>query len=88
MNNNNYKIINLAVEILQKNESLEFYEIFDYVKKHLFSIWSEDEKVRTNSETNALIEKKMGELYKLLTVDRHFIKNNDGTWTLNKHAVK
>ena len=28
-----------------------------------------------------IINKKRGELYKLLTIDSRFFRNNDGTWT-------
>ncbi|WP_033161241.1 DNA-directed RNA polymerase subunit delta [[Mycoplasma] collis] len=84
----NHKIKDLAIEVLSQNDTLTFYEVFEYVKNALFSSWIEKNKSLNAVDKQILIEKKMGELYKILTVDRFFIKNSDESWSLNKHASK
>ena len=74
-----FTMVDTAKDFLGHQKSVEFDAIFDKVKEVLFDSW----RAETPTELSdvEIINKKRGELYKLLTIDSRFFRNNDGTWT-------
>ncbi|ASI53630.1 DNA-directed RNA polymerase subunit delta [Metamycoplasma hyosynoviae] len=69
----------IAYQILLERKTLTFDELFNSVKNVLLETWNEE--LSANYTIEQIIEKKRGELYKLLTIDSKFFRNNDETWT-------
>lgn len=67
-----------------KNEgrAFTFAEIFEKVESILGPEWKSNNLKSLSNEK--IMENKMGETYKLLTVDGGFIRHEDGTWTKRK----
>ena len=65
-----------------KGRDFTFIEIFDYVKSALVEQWLGNNSLSLSKDQ--LIEKKSGEVYKLLTVDGGFIRHEDRTWSKRK----
>ncbi|UWV82506.1 hypothetical protein NW063_01380 [Mycoplasmopsis cynos] len=64
----------------QPNNNFTFDEIFNEVEKELKEIWMKRFLVNNPNETYEKVrEKRIGELYRLLTVDKKFLRNEDGT---------
>ncbi|MBN3534928.1 DNA-directed RNA polymerase subunit delta [Mycoplasma procyoni] len=74
-------MIQLAIDSLENGKQLQFEEIFDYVKANLYDKWISQYSNISEEEEYEMLTRKRGELYKLLTVDSHFRRLNDGSWT-------
>ncbi|RMA79032.1 hypothetical protein JN00_0077 [Metamycoplasma subdolum] len=72
-------MVDVARKALKANQDQEFHTLFETVKSELFNRWKEESNPSLTDEE--LLEIKRGELYKLLTIDGHFYRNDDGTWT-------
>lgn len=79
-------ILNIINELFceQKNigRSFSFDEIYKEVELNLESKWTN--KNAKEISKSKLSENKMGEVYKLLTLDGRFIRHDDGTWSSRK----
>ncbi|MGL5205394.1 MAG: DNA-directed RNA polymerase subunit delta [Metamycoplasmataceae bacterium] len=76
-----------VIHSLFSNESNEekqftFQEIFDKVESILSNEWNNNNTRSLNKEE--LKEIKMGEIYKLLTLDGSFVRHEDNTWSKRK----
>ncbi|MGL5617522.1 MAG: DNA-directed RNA polymerase subunit delta [Metamycoplasmataceae bacterium] len=76
-----------VIHSLFNNESNEereftFQEIFDKVEFVLSEEWNSN-NARSLSK-DKLRETKMGEIYKLLTLDGSFVRHEDNTWSKRK----
>ncbi|VEU62887.1 DNA-directed RNA polymerase subunit delta [Mycoplasmopsis bovirhinis] len=64
------------------NQAFEFYQIFDKVEEELNDLWIKRLLFKSDDNSYEQIrERKMGELYRLLSVDKTFLRNEDGTWS-------
>ncbi|WP_027121057.1 hypothetical protein [Mycoplasma leonicaptivi] len=89
----NITMLEVAFAIVSQNASqrFTFNEIFDIVENDLKEDWIE-KFINNNQEKTAegipsltyedVRLNKIGELYRLLTVDKRFQRNMDGTWEL------
>lgn len=70
-----------AYEQCQNNLFIDFYVLFEKVESELKTKWQieADEK---NKEYSEIRINKLGELYRLLTVDSNFIRNEKGEWSI------
>lgn len=76
-------MLDIAIDFVYKEEhegAFEFNEIFEVVEDELRGYWIQN-LVNDDLPYVKLREKKIGELYRLLTVDGRFIRNNNGTWS-------
>ncbi|MEE3928069.1 hypothetical protein V2E24_00565 [Mycoplasmopsis ciconiae] len=75
-------MLDVALSVVNNKESdaYEFEDIFENVENELMDRWNQ-ELVNDKLTYAKLRVKKMGELYRLLTVDGRFVRNNDGTWS-------
>ncbi|AWX42564.1 Uncharacterised protein [Metamycoplasma cloacale] len=69
----------IAIEIIGSSKGKEFSDIFEGTKNVLLDQWIAESKSDISEEE--LLEVKRGILYKLLTIDGNFFRNEDGTWT-------
>ncbi|MGL4252100.1 MAG: DNA-directed RNA polymerase subunit delta [Metamycoplasmataceae bacterium] len=65
-----------------KEKQFTFQEIFDNVESILSEEWNSN-NTRSLSKDD-LKEVKMGEIYKLLTLDGSFVRHEDNTWSKRK----
>ncbi|ENY69726.1 DNA-directed RNA polymerase subunit delta [Mycoplasmopsis arginini] len=72
-------LLDVAEEILQKKQNLDFYTLFNSIQQILFERWRNENDESVSDEQ--ILLRKRGELYRLLTVDGRFFHNIDGTWT-------
>ncbi|WP_025755500.1 DNA-directed RNA polymerase subunit delta [Mycoplasmopsis cricetuli] len=74
-------MLDIAIEVISqdKEKNYLFNEIFNEVEKQLKEIWTLN-LVTEKTNYESIRERKIGELYTLLTVDRRFERNQDGTW--------
>ena len=75
-------INNLFVAKENKDRFFTFVEIYNEVSSLLEEKWTKD-NLKEFSKSK-LTEHKMGEVYKLLTLDGRFIRHDDGTWSNRK----
>lgn len=76
-------MLEIAIDFVSEdyNQSYEFYEIFERVESLLKDSWIEKfVNTENGKDYEKVRELKMGELYRLLTVDKEFSRNMDGTW--------
>ncbi|CAM9147056.1 DNA-directed RNA polymerase subunit delta [Mycoplasma marinum] len=72
-------MLDIAYESLQDVEKQTLKQLYAIVAKELKPRWKEEQSHLSVPE----IEKsKLGELYKLLTVDGRFLRTKEGSWTL------
>ncbi|ADE19754.1 DNA-directed RNA polymerase subunit delta [Mycoplasma crocodyli] len=78
-------MLDLAIEFLSENkdQDYEFDQIFNHVEENLKSSW-EANFVSDRNNYEQVRTKKLGELYRLLTVDGSFIRTHEGLWQLNQ----
>ncbi|MBU4691296.1 DNA-directed RNA polymerase subunit delta [Mycoplasma zalophi] len=80
MNNETMLTVSIKAFSDNKKEELSFETIFQYVKNRFIEKWTlENNGVLSEDK---LLEKKRGELYKLLTVDKTFNRLADGNWLI------
>ncbi|WP_029608679.1 DNA-directed RNA polymerase subunit delta [Mycoplasma simbae] len=60
---------------------VEFNLLFDKVEEELRSKWF-NEAEEKGKEYDAIRVNKLGELYRLLTVDSNFVRNAKGQWSI------
>ncbi|ADR25026.1 DNA-directed RNA polymerase subunit delta [Mycoplasmopsis bovis] len=76
-------MLDVAIEFLLEksggSQYMEFNTIFDEVEAQLKSKW-EKEATQKELEYSKIRQNKIGELYRLLTVDSRFERNNQGLW--------
>ncbi|MGL6125083.1 MAG: DNA-directed RNA polymerase subunit delta [Metamycoplasmataceae bacterium] len=81
----NHTILNIIHSFFNEDKMGEkqftFQEIFERVESILTEDWLNNNKSATKEKIR---EVKMGEIYKLLTVDGNFIRHEDGTWSKRK----
>ncbi|ENY53968.1 DNA-directed RNA polymerase subunit delta [Metamycoplasma alkalescens] len=81
--NKEYKtLLDVVEEILDGKDNMEFAKLFDMTQKILFPRWRNE--TDPNISDDAILLRKRGELYRLLTVDGRFFHNIDGTWTTKR----
>lgn len=75
-------ILSVVKEYLTNNKYNEssFEDIFNYVEKELSVQWAKQH----DKDFDEIVDIKRGEVYKLLTIDGSFIRNEDGTFSLKK----
>ncbi|MBW0602678.1 hypothetical protein MADP07_00401 [Mycoplasma anatis] len=76
-------MLDIAIDFVYNTEhegAFDFNEIFDVVEDELRGYWIQN-LVNDDLPYVKLRERKIGELYRLLTVDGRFIRNNNGTWS-------
>ncbi|MGP1451541.1 MAG: DNA-directed RNA polymerase subunit delta [Metamycoplasmataceae bacterium] len=77
-------IIDVAIEVIKEKcanyEYIEFKEIFDIVESELKDLWLEKAE-KQGIDYKDILELKMGELYKIMTLDSRFVRNEEGLWT-------
>ncbi|ACF07589.1 conserved hypothetical protein [Metamycoplasma arthritidis 158L3-1] len=78
-------MVDVAKKVFDQEDSMEFEEIFELTKQVLFDNWRKEAPEKMTDEK--LLEVKRGELYKLFTVDGHFFRNENGTWTTKRPDV-
>lgn len=67
----------------ENNHEFSFYEIFDYVQEKMQDQWNE-KFVSDSNSFESVRELKMGELYRIMTVDHRFARTADGNWISNE----
>ncbi|UUM19572.1 MULTISPECIES: DNA-directed RNA polymerase subunit delta [unclassified Mycoplasma] len=74
-------MLDIAIDEIKKDplKKFEFNEIFEVVENELKQTWTLN-FVSNEIPYEKVRERKIGELYTLLTVDRRFERNSDGTW--------
>ncbi|AIU33820.1 DNA-directed RNA polymerase subunit delta [Metamycoplasma hominis] len=78
--------VDIAKEILDRHDALDFETLFNYVKDELLERWKEE--LTSSISDEELLIKKRGELYKLLTIDGRFFKKVNGLWTSKRPEFK
>ncbi|WP_029513250.1 DNA-directed RNA polymerase subunit delta [Mycoplasmopsis primatum] len=77
-------MLDVTIEFLLKKsegqEYVDFNTIFDKVEEQLRLKW-EDESNSKKTDYSVIRQNKIGELYRLLTVDSRFKRNAKGLWT-------
>ncbi|MCU4706611.1 DNA-directed RNA polymerase subunit delta [Mycoplasma sp. CSL7503-lung] len=78
----NKTMLEIAIEVISSDtsRSFTFDEIFRRIEEELREVWIQSYEDDENFTLDKIKEKKMGELYRLLTVDMRFTRNLDGTW--------
>ncbi|MBU4690519.1 hypothetical protein KQ874_02320 [Mycoplasma sp. ES3157-GEN-MYC] len=71
----------IAYEHCKDGKYVEFNFLFNKVEKELKEKW-EVEADEKGKEYDAIRVNKLGELYRLLTVDSNFLRNAKGQWTI------
>ncbi|UUD35858.1 hypothetical protein NPA08_02715 [Mycoplasmopsis citelli] len=74
-------MLDIAIEVISQDttQKFTFEEIFEVVENELQQSWTTN-FVSEDTPYEKIRERKIGELYTLLTVDRRFERNQDGTW--------
>ncbi|WP_027334920.1 DNA-directed RNA polymerase subunit delta [Mycoplasmopsis felifaucium] len=72
--------IDYTLKNCSNNNYVEFNEIFDAVENELRYKWEKEAEEKEVDYSKIRIN-KIGELYRLLTVDSRFERNSDGLWT-------
>ncbi|VEU76036.1 DNA-directed RNA polymerase subunit delta [Mycoplasmopsis columboralis] len=74
-------MLDIAIEVISEDttKKFEFNEIFEVVERELQELWTQ-KFVSESTPYEKVRERKIGELHTLLTVDRRFERNQDGTW--------
>lgn len=65
-----------------ENRDFSFEEIFEKVESVLSEKWIKNNPKFLSKEL--ISQNKIGETYKLLTIDGRFIRHEDGTWSKRK----
>lgn len=77
-------IIDIAVDAIcakcSKGEEVEFMEIFNDVENILGGHWKSIAEQK-NVDYSQIKENKIGELYKIMTLDARFVRKENGSWT-------
>ncbi|QZE12532.1 DNA-directed RNA polymerase subunit delta [Mycoplasma sp. Ms02] len=75
-------MLDIALSVVCEDATLsfEFDQIFEVVENNLKEHWN-NTLVSENQSYDDLRVKKMGELYRLLTVDGRFVRDKDGLWS-------
>ncbi|MBZ4195284.1 DNA-directed RNA polymerase subunit delta [Mycoplasma tauri] len=68
------------LEKCANNNYLEFDTIFDEVETHFVEKWKKEALDKGLTYDQIRIN-KIGELYRLLSVDSRFVRNSKGLWT-------
>ncbi|TCG10646.1 DNA-directed RNA polymerase subunit delta [Mycoplasma todarodis] len=79
-------MLDITYEILSEVDKQTLKQIYAVVAKELKPRWKEEQSHLSvpEIETN-----KLGELYKLLTVDGRFLRTKEGSWTLvEKYTIE
>ncbi|UUM19356.1 DNA-directed RNA polymerase subunit delta [Mycoplasma sp. 1018B] len=78
-------MLDITLEFVKTNcanyEYVTFEEIFNVVEKELKAKWELEVEEKETTYENIRFN-KVGELYRLLTVDSRFVRNVDGLWTI------
>ncbi|MGL5308659.1 MAG: DNA-directed RNA polymerase subunit delta [Metamycoplasmataceae bacterium] len=83
MNNTILTIIHsLFNDKSNEDRQFTFQEIFEKVESMLFEEWNSNNTKSISKDK--LLEIKMGETYKLLTLDGSFVRHEDNTWSKRK----
>ncbi|EFF41624.1 DNA-directed RNA polymerase subunit delta [Mycoplasmopsis alligatoris] len=79
-------MIDLAIEVVSsdKDRWFTFEEIFEHVENNLRESWTNN-FVNEKNDYEQIKTKKLGELYRFLTVTGSFSRNSDGLWKINVH---
>ncbi|RIV16950.1 DNA-directed RNA polymerase subunit delta [Mycoplasmopsis gallopavonis] len=74
-------MLEIAIEAISEDtlKAFEFNQLFARVEEELKEKWI-NELVNEENDYEKVQTRKMGELYRLLTVDKRFTRNPDGTW--------
>ncbi|WP_426461001.1 DNA-directed RNA polymerase subunit delta [Mycoplasma hafezii] len=87
-------MLEIAIAKISENtaKSYTFDELFDAVESELKDKWVHDlgskyEDLPEEEAYEKIRTKKLGELYRLLTVDKRFTRNPDGTWISTTYEV-
>ncbi len=72
-------MLDISYEILRETEKQTLKQIYAVVAKELKPRWKEEQSNLTVPEIKRI---KLGELYKLLTLDGRFLRTKEGSWTL------
>ncbi|TDV24071.1 hypothetical protein BCF59_0015 [Mycoplasmopsis mustelae] len=78
----NSTMLEITTEIVssQPGKSFTFNQIFSKVEEQLKDNWFKYVQGSNTLTYDQVRETKMGELHRLLTVDKRFHRNLDGTW--------
>ncbi|TQC51497.1 hypothetical protein E1I18_02325 [Mycoplasmopsis mucosicanis] len=60
---------------------VDFNFLFDKVEKELIAKWTSEAQEKEISYDKLRVN-KLGELYRLLTVDSNFVRNSEGQWSI------
>ncbi|KKB26912.1 hypothetical protein MM26B8_01240 [Mycoplasmopsis meleagridis] len=78
-------MLDVALAFVKENCSnqnyIAFNEIFNNVESELHEKW-EIEAANKNLNYETIQLNKIGELYRLLTVDSRFVRNTEGLWSI------
>ncbi|VEU78166.1 DNA-directed RNA polymerase subunit delta [Mycoplasmopsis columbinasalis] len=78
-------ILDIALDYMLASYSsgkyADFTDIFAFVENELGSKWREEAEEK-NVSYETISEAKIGELYRLLTVDSRFLKGESNAWTI------
>ncbi|AAZ43767.2 DNA-directed RNA polymerase subunit delta [Mycoplasmopsis synoviae] len=82
-------MLEIAIEVISKDTTrhFTFEEIFQRVESELAEVWATKFVDEKNSYNDVRV-RKMGELYRILTVDRHFKHLQDETWKSSTYKIK
>ncbi|QGZ97927.1 hypothetical protein GE118_03940 [Mycoplasma sp. NEAQ87857] len=74
-------MLEIAIDAISEDTKKQFTfdELFHIIEDELKDDWTE-KFVNDSTPYEKIQTKKMGELYRLLTVDKRFHRNFDGTW--------
>ncbi|WP_036453097.1 DNA-directed RNA polymerase subunit delta [Mycoplasma buteonis] len=76
-------MLEIAIETISEDtlKPFTFDQLFEIVEAELKDKWIDTLEDRFSDEQYQKVRtRKMGELYRLLTVDKRFSRNSDGTW--------
>ncbi|WP_027120564.1 DNA-directed RNA polymerase subunit delta [Mycoplasmopsis lipofaciens] len=73
-------VVEYTLKECSNNYYVEFDKIFNEVETELKNKWMEEADLKGKSYDKIRIN-KIGELYRLLTVDSRFIRNEEGLWS-------
>lgn len=77
-------LITSAIDALKRNSELSFDDLFNMILKDFLPKWKEE---LPNLTFEGILIRKKGELYKLLTVDGHFMMVGNNIWKLRHNFV-
>ncbi len=72
-------MLDISYEVLAQTDKQTLKQIYTAVAKELKPRWKEEQ---SNLSVPEIETNKLGELYKLLTVDGRFLRTKEGSWTL------